>query len=180
MFHTPTPPEPLIIQGAHFEFREPQILPVSGDFPNFKIDANHKKDAETRNFYIFSKAPNTEKIGLLVINQKEAFKDFSPKVKAVFIPNTPTQELEQPQIIFQLEQPKITSFDNNKAYDSAYHHERGEAIMKAFCLDFETQYMAIISRQFGQISHILQPTTQTPANTEKARKNENSGVVKID
>ena len=53
MHHTP-PPAPLIIQGAHFEFHEPQILPTS---ETFIANPKERKQPEFYKFWVLKDLP---------------------------------------------------------------------------------------------------------------------------
>lgn len=143
MFHTPTPPEPLIIQGAHFEFHEPQVLPTS---ETFIANPKERKQPEFYKFWVHKDGKN---IGLLSISKKAEGLEIRTN-KAVFTDNI-ARATKSPQMVFQLAQFDIP-IDAKQMLNNAYHLERDKEIATKYCLDFERQYIEFVSSQFEYVA----------------------------
>lgn len=143
MSNKPTPHAQLIIQGAHFEFREPQVLPAAQTFePNSK----ERKQPEFYKFWVHKDGKN---IGLLSISKKAEGLEIRTN-KAVFTDNI-ARATKSPQMVFQLAQFDI-SIDAKQMLNNAYHLERDKEIATKYCLDFERQYIEFASSQFEYVA----------------------------
>jgi len=142
MHHTP-PPAPLIIQGAHFEFREPQPLPAAQTFiPN----PPDRKEPELYKFWVYK---DDKKVGLLTINKKSEGLGKRTN-KAVFTDNI-ARVTKSPQMVFELAHFDIP-IDAKQMLSSAYNLERDKEIATQYCLDFEQQYIEFVGSQFEYVA----------------------------
>lgn len=158
MQHTPSP-APLIIQGAHFEFHEPQPLPTA---QTFIANPPDRKQPEFYKFWVHKDGKN---IGLLSISKKAEGLGIRTN-KAVFTDNI-ARATKSPQMVFQLAQFDIP-IDNKLMLNNAYNLERDKEIATKYCLDFEQQYIEFVSSQIKYI--VIPPPTFRELSQEEEAK----------